>query len=150
MHEIKLSTVNEVLKQFDIKIVIDKTAPAPEPEPNPESDIIYCAYGDIIHHYNPESLKDVNHPNGRGVSIIFCVGDKYEWVKFNDQEFHCLNRNDEGREWWSNIDYQKQRPVHMYGIVLAKKKGGKVYRFTIPDRGKDFEDYKGKCFGRKK
>lgn len=153
MHEVKLSKVNEALKQFDIKIVVDEVAPAPKPEPKPEPTpepgIIDCDYKDIIHHYNPESLKEAAYPHGRGVSIIFCRGDSYESVTFNGVAFRCQNRNDEGREWWTNIDFKKQQSVNMHGTVLAKNKNGKTYRFTIPAGGKDYTDYKGKCFGKR-
>ena len=123
--------------------------PVPTPEPPQEDGIIDCHYKDIIHHYNPRSLEDKSYPKGRGVSIIFCVRDKYESVIFDGQKFRCQNDNDEGREWWTNIDFKGQQPVNMSGVVLAKNKNGKTYRFTIPAGGKSYLDYKGNCFGRR-
>ena len=158
MYEVKLSLVNAKLADLGIKIVAD-TAPAPgptppgptpPPKPPPADGIIDCSYKDILHHYNPVSLAEQRPPNGWGVSMIFCVGDKYESVTFNGTPFRCLDRDDEGREWWSNIDYRTQQPTHMAGTVLAKNKNGKTYRFTIPAGGKSYMDYKGKCFGKKR
>ena len=155
MHEIKLSKVNKVLAEFDVKVIVDGTEPAPNPPPDdppkppPADGIIDCKYQDIVHHYNPHSLIDAAYPKGKGVSFIFCFGDKYESVVFNGVKFRCQNENDQGREWWTNIDFKKQQPVAMSGTVLAKHKNGKTYRFTIPAGGKDYLAYRGKCFGKK-
>jgi len=157
MHEIKLSQVNKELAKFDIKILCDEnpgvpTPPNPVPVPPvtpPASGILDVSYKDIIHHYNPHSLIDAAYPKGKGVSIIFCVGDKYESVVFNGTPFRLQNGNDEGREWWTNIDFKGQKSVAMSGVVLAKSRNGKTYRFTIPAGGSSYLNYKGNCFGRK-
>lgn len=153
MHEVKLSKVNEVLAEFDIKVVVDGASPVPpkpdDPPKPPPDGIIDCSYKDIIHHYNPHSLIDSKYPRGKGVSFIFCFGDKYESVTFNGVKFRCQDENDEGREWWTNIDFRKQQPVAISGTVLAKHRNGKTYRFSIPAGGKDYLAYKGKCFGKK-
>lgn len=155
MHEIKLSQVNKELAKFDIKIICDDSQNIPVPPivppvtPPADDGVIDVHYKDIIHHYNPHSLIDAAYPKGKGVSIIFCKGDKYESVVFDGYKFRCQNDNDEGREWWTNIDFRGQKPVAMSGVVLAKSRSGKAYRFTIPPGGSSYLNYKGNCFGKK-
>lgn len=129
-------------------------APEPAPAPTPVDGTVEVNYKDIIHHFNPMSFEDKNYPKGRGMTILFCVGDKYDAVSFIDDvtgedKWHNHNRNDEGREAWTNVDWKGKDPTFRSGTVIAKSRNGKTYSFRIPGGGKSYLDYKGKCFGKR-
>jgi len=124
--------------------------PPKPPTPPPDNDKIKVVeWREMIHHYNPRSLIDSGYPRGKGVSLITCVGDSWKSCTFEGQEFRCQNRNDEGREWWTNIDFRGQKPVDMHGWVIVERMNGQKVKFNIPDLGHSYTDYKGKCFGKK-
>jgi len=122
------------------------TTPPPVVTP-PADGIIDTTWQERLHHYNPKSLVDSAHPNGQGVALLFCRNERYESVTFNGTAFRLQNI-DEGRDWWTNVDFKGSKPTNMSGTVIAKHKNGKTYRFNIPAGGKSYLDYKGDCFGK--
>lgn len=133
-------------------------SPAPEPAPSPapppippapDPKIVQTTWEKIIHHYNPKSFAEGAYAQtGQGVSIIFCVGDHYDSVIFDNENLRCHNRNDEGRDVWTNVNFIKKQRTFVSGEVFAVKKGV-TYKFTIPPGGRSYLDYKGNCFGKR-